>query len=120
MFVSAEGRFVSLRLAEGRRPKGSGDVCEGRVSIEPAKLSNEAPKRPSGHGDAAPFQAAERRSARRSGSWFAPVGANLPNYKTCLAPAGIVLRRKANYAFCKRLAIFAVHGSDFERWHGLC
>ena len=26
MFVSAEGRFVSMRIAEGRRPKGSGDA----------------------------------------------------------------------------------------------
>ena len=26
MFVSAEGRFVSMRLADGRRPKGSGDA----------------------------------------------------------------------------------------------
>ena len=68
--------FVSRGLprAEGRK---FAEACgEGRPTVVTTELLNEAPRRPSGQRAAASFHAAERRSASRRGSWFAPVGAN--------------------------------------------
>jgi len=67
-------------MAEGR--KGAATRGEGRVIIEAIELSNEASKRPSRQRVAAPFQAAERRSARRQRFVVAPVGAKNIAFKT--------------------------------------
>ena len=52
-----------LPRAEGR--KGAAARGEGRLPVVATELSNEASCRPSGQRTAAPFQAAERRSAGR-------------------------------------------------------
>ena len=68
--------FVSRGLprAEGRK---FAEACgEGRPTVVTTELLNEASRRPSGQRAAASFHAAERRSASRRDSWFAPVGAN--------------------------------------------
>ena len=76
MFVSREDERscrCGLPRAEGR--KGVAARGEGRSPVEATEASNEAAGRPSGQRVAAPFQAAERRSASRQRFVVAPVGA---------------------------------------------
>ena len=61
----ANARFVSLRLAEGRRPKGRGGAWRRSLIGSGNRILNEASSRPSSQRDVAPFQVAERRSASR-------------------------------------------------------
>jgi len=76
MFVSGE---CPVRVdAACRGPKAERSrwrVAEGRSPVAATESSNESASRPSGQRVAAPFQAAERRSASRQRFVVAPVGA---------------------------------------------
>ena len=68
--------FVSRGLPRAEGLKFAAARGEGRPTVVTTELLNEASRRPSGQRAATDFRAAERRSASRRGSWFAPVGAN--------------------------------------------
>ena len=76
MFVSSEGRFVSLRLAEGRRPKGRGSAWRRSVPCSNNQIverSIHTTFRPTRCRDLS--SGGTPRGKPASVSWFAPVGA---------------------------------------------
>ena len=76
LFVSRRRQgFVSRGLPRAEGRKFAEARGEGRPTVVTTELLNEASRRPSGQRAATDFRAAERRSASRRGSWFAPVGA---------------------------------------------
>jgi hypothetical protein len=52
----AKAQFVSMRLAEGRRPKGSGGAWRRSCIYRSKCIVDKASKRPSGQRVATPFQ----------------------------------------------------------------
>ena len=72
--------FVSRGLPRAEGRKFAEARGEGRPTVVTTELLNEASRRPSGQRAATDFRAAERRSASRRGSWFAPVGAKCARF----------------------------------------